>query len=60
MQLDRLWRYLINDSLIEIKNVLTGSNNITLWKAHIKPYECDKMYIDKDLIEDWSNNRLIK
>ena len=40
------------DSLIEINNILTGSNNITLRNANVKPYEVDKMYMDKELIED--------
>ena len=33
-------------------NTLTDSNNITLRKVNIKPHRCDKMYMDKDLIED--------
>ena len=43
--------YLTIDSLIEINNV-TGSNNITLRKVHVKPYGLVKMYTDKDLVED--------
>ena len=27
-------------------------NNITLRKAYVKVYSCDKMYISKDLAED--------
>ena len=44
--------YLIDDSLIDINNI-TGSNNFTLiTKVNVKPYGYDKMYMDKDLIED--------
>ena len=39
------------DSLIEINNILTGSNSITLRKVNVKPYGFDKMYIDKVMIE---------
>ena len=44
--------YLTVDSLIEINNIITGSNNITLRKVDVKPYGFDKMYIDKELIKD--------
>ena len=44
--------YLTVDSLIEINNIITGSNNITLRKANVKPYGFDKMYMDKDFVED--------
>ena len=40
------------DSLIEINNIITGSNNITLRNVNVKPYEVNKMYMDKELIED--------
>ena len=40
------------DSLIDISNAITGSNNFTLRKVNVKPYGYDKMYMDKDLIED--------
>ena len=43
--------YLTVDSLIELNNIITGSNNIALRKVHLKPYEFDKMYMDKELIE---------
>ena len=39
-------------SLKEINNIITGSNNITLIKFSVKRYGFDKMYIDKELIED--------
>ena len=38
--------------LIEINNIITGSNNSTLGKVNEKPYGFDKMYMDKELIED--------
>ena len=38
--------------LVDIKNIITGSNNITLRKVNNKPYGYDKMYMDKDLMED--------
>ena len=44
--------YLIVDSLIDIKNIIIGSNNTTLRKVNAIPYGYDKMYMDKDLIED--------
>ena len=34
------------DSLIEINNIITDSDNITLRK--VKPYGFDKMYMDKE------------
>ena len=41
------------DLLIDINNVITGSNDITLRKVNVKKrYGCDKMYMDKDLMED--------
>ena len=39
---------LIVNSLIEINNIITGSNNITLRKVNVKPYGFDKMYMDKE------------
>ena len=45
-------KHLIVDSLIEISNITTGSNNITLRKINVKPYGFDKVYVDKELIED--------
>ena len=48
--------YLTADSLIEINNKATGWNNITLRKVNVKPYTFNKIYIDKDLI----NNRSIQ
>ena len=44
--------YLIIDSLIEIKQIITGSTNFTLRKVSVKPNGFDKMYMDKELIED--------
>ena len=44
--------YLAVDSLIEINNIITGSNNITFRKVNVKPYGFDKIYMDKELIKD--------
>ena len=44
--------YLTIDSLTDINNIMTGSNNITLIKVNVEPSEYDKMYMVKDLIED--------
>ena len=44
--------YLTVDSLIDINNIITGSNDITLRKVNVKPCGYDKMYMGKDLIED--------
>ena len=44
--------YLTVDSLIQINNIITGSNNITLRKLNVKPNRFDKMYMDKELIGD--------
>ena len=44
--------YLTVDSLVEINSIITGSINITLRNLNVKPYESDKMYMQKQLIED--------
>ena len=44
--------YLTDDSLTDVNNTITGSNNHTLRKVNIKPYGYDRMYMDKDLIEN--------
>ena len=44
--------YLTVDSLMEINNIITGSNNIALRKVIVKRYGFDKMYMDKELIRD--------
>ena len=44
--------YLTVDSLIQINNIITGSNNITLRKLNAKPNRFDKVYMDKELIGD--------
>ena len=44
--------YLTVDSLIEINNIISGSNNITFRKVNVKPYGFNKMYMDEELIED--------
>ena len=43
--------YLIFESLIEINNIVNGSNNITIRKVNVKLFGFDKMYMDKELIE---------
>ena len=43
---------MVVDSLIDINNIITGSNNINLRKVNVKTWGFYKMYIDKDLIED--------
>ena len=40
------------DSLIDINNIISGSNNITGRKFNVKLYRYDKMYTDQNLIED--------
>ena len=44
--------YLTVDPLIDINNIIIGSNNIFLRKVNAKPCGYDKMYMDKDLIGD--------
>ena len=44
--------YLTADSLIEIENIVTGSNSISLRKVNVKPYGYAKFYVDKEFIED--------
>ena len=44
--------YLTVGSLIEINNIITGSNNISLRKFNLMQYGFDNMFITKDLIED--------
>ena len=44
--------YLTVDSLIEINNIITGSNNITFRKVNVKPYRFDKIYMDRELMQD--------
>ena len=38
--------------MIEIDNIITGSNNIPLTKVNVKPNGFNKMYMDKELMED--------
>ena len=44
--------HLTVDSLIDINNLINGLNNVTLRKVNAKPYGCDKIYMDDNLIED--------
>ena len=36
--------YLTFGSVVDINNIITGSNNITLRKVNVKPYGYDKDY----------------
>ena len=40
------------DYLIDINNIITGSNNTTLRMVNNKPFGYDKMYMEKYLTED--------
>ena len=40
------------ESLIEMNNLITGWNNITLKNFNVKPFGLNKMFMDKELIED--------
>ena len=40
-----------DDSLIDIANITTGSNDINLRKFHVKSYGYEKIHMDKDLIK---------
>ena len=42
----------IENVLIDSDNIISRPNNITLRKINAKLYGFDKMYIDKELIED--------
>ena len=44
-------RYWTVDSLIEIDNIITNSNDDTLRKVNVKPYGFHKMYMVKELTE---------
>ena len=44
--------YLTADYLIEVSNIIAGSNNIILGKFVVNSYRFDKMYIDEELVED--------
>ena len=41
--------YLTVDSLIEINNIITGANSITLQKVNVMSCGFDKTYMNKDL-----------
>ena len=44
--------YLTVDSLINSRNIINSSNNVTLRKVNFRLCGYDKMHIDKYLIED--------
>ena len=43
--------YLPIDSLIQVNNIITSSNNISSRSVNVKPYVFDKIYMDKQLTE---------
>lgn len=44
--------YCTVDPFIKVNHAITGSNIITLRKVNAKSYGLDKLYMDKDLIQD--------
>ena len=47
------WWYVFNSWLFDKKNlIITGPNNIHLRKVNVTPYGFNKIYTDKQLIED--------
>ena len=48
----KITEFNITDSLIESHNTITCSNKFNLRKVNFKPYGYDKVYRDKELIED--------
>ena len=44
--------YLTIDFLIDISNIITASDNVTLRKVNVKPYGFDEMYMDQELIKE--------
>ena len=43
---------IVSNSLKEVNDITTSSNNFTLKKVNVKTYGSEKMYMDKELIED--------
>ena len=43
---------IVSNSLKEVNDITTSSNNFTLKKVNVKTYRSEKMYMDKELIED--------
>ena len=43
---------IVSNSLKEVNDITTSSNNFTLKKVNVKAYGSEKMYMDKELIED--------
>ena len=46
------YMYMLVDSLIKTNNIIAASNNITLRKVNVNSNGFDKMYMDKDPIDD--------
>ena len=44
--------YLTINFLIDISNIITASDNVTLRKVNVKPYGFDEMYMDQELIKE--------
>ena len=47
--------YLTVGSLIDINNIITDWNNITIRRVNVKPCEYDKMHMDKDSQRNFMN-----
>ena len=43
---------IVSNSLKEVNDITTSSNNFTLKKVNVNSYGSEKMYMDKELIED--------
>ena len=43
---------IVSNSLKEVNDITTSSNNFTLKKVIVNSYGSEKMYMDKELIED--------
>ena len=40
------------DSLIDIRNIITGVNDVPLGKVNVKPCRYDEIYMNEDFLED--------
>lgn len=43
---------MFHSSLVDLSNIMTGSNNFTLRKANARPHRYEKIYMVKDSTED--------
>ena len=46
--------------MIDINNIITSSNNFALKKINVKLFRHDKMYMERDFIEDQFNEKFLK